>query len=213
MSNTDIPSFNDICGTITEALAETILNREAVIAQLRDELARTKDLLRERSTNYGELAKQNAELRNQIEEDCESHDRDLKELHRLQEAIRPLKTENIRLTAQRDQLKADNERLKAELANSSQDFGRGDAYWTAIKERDDARREYCEYVAEDRRQGLVGHEDCTPDAVAMDMGWSVFASDTHTPSIFEPRRTRRSDFTQQQSDSDPVTGVQYGDLT
>lgn len=143
MANTDIPSFNDICGTVTQSLAETILNREAVIAQLRDELARTKDLLRERSTNYGELAKQNRELR---------------------------------------------------------------------AERDEARRDYCEYVAEDRRQGLVGHEDCTPDAVAMDMGWSVFANDTHTPSIFESRRTRRSDFTQQQSDSDPVTGVQYGDL-
>lgn len=110
MSNTDIPSFNDICGTITEALAETIINRENLIAQLRDELAKTKDLLRERSTNYGELAKQNAELRNEI---------------------RSLKMENIRFTALRDDV----------------------------------------------------------------------------------RRTRRSDFVEQKSDSDPVTGVQYGDLT
>lgn len=134
MSNTDIPSFNDICGTITEALAETIINRENLIAQLRDELAKTKDLLRERSTNYGELAKQNAELRNEIEgwrTECEIHERDEKELYRLREEIRSLKMENIRFTTLRD----------------------------------------------------------------------------------EARRTRRSDFTQQQSDSDPVTGVQYGDLT
>lgn len=183
MANTDIPSFNDICGTVTQALAETIINREAVIAQLRDELARTKDLLRERSTNYGELAKQNAELHKEIEgwrEECEIHERDNKELYRLQEAIRPLKTENIRITAQRDQFKSDCERLRAE--------------------RDEARRDYCEYVAEDRRQGLIGHEETTPDAVALEMGWSVFSDDRYTPSLFE------------KSDSDPVTGVQYGDL-
>lgn len=176
MANTDIPSFNDICGTVTQSLAETILNREAVIAQLRDELAMTKNLLRERSA-------QNVELRNEIEgwrTECEIHERDEKELHRLQEAIRPLKTENIRLTAQRDQFKSDCERLRAE--------------------RDEARREYCEYVAEDRRQGLIGHEETTPDAVALEMGWSVFSNDRYTPSLFE------------KSDSDPVTGVQYGDL-
>lgn len=134
MSNTDIPSFNDICGTITEALAETIINRENLIAQLRDELAKTKDLLRERSTNYGELAKQNAELRNEIEgwrTECEIHERDEKELYRLREEIRSLKMENIRFAALRDDV----------------------------------------------------------------------------------RRTRRSDFVEQKSDSDPVTGIQYGDLT
>ena len=134
MANTDIPSFNDICGTVTQALAETIINRENLIAQLRDELAKTKDLLRERSTNYGELAKQNAELRNEIEgwrTECEIHERDEKELYRLREEIRSLKMENIRFTALRDDV----------------------------------------------------------------------------------RRTRRSDFVEQKSDSDPVTGVQYGDLT
>lgn len=109
MSNTNIPSFNDICGTVTQALAETIINRENLIAQLRDELAKTKDLLRERSTNYGELAKQNAELRNEI---------------------RSLKMENIRFTT------------------------------------------LCDDV-----------------------------------------RTSRSDFVEQKSDTDPATGVQYGDLT
>jgi hypothetical protein len=38
MSN--IPSFNSVCGTVVESLAETILNREAVIVQLRQENAR-----------------------------------------------------------------------------------------------------------------------------------------------------------------------------
>ena len=108
MSNTNIPSFSDICGTVTQSLAETIINREALIAQLRDELAETQGLLCERSTNYGELTKQNAELRNEI---------------------RSLKMENIRFTALRDDVR------------------------------------------------------------------------------------RSSDFVEQKSDSDPVTGVQYGDLT
>ena len=135
MSN--IPNITDICGIVVESLAETIRNRDALIAELREDNARAEHLLLLRD-------KQVADLRKEIEgwrTECEIHERDEKELYRLQEAIRPLKTENIRLTAQRDQLKADNERLKKELANSNRDF-----------------------------------------------------------------------INQQQSDSDPVTGVQYGDL-
>jgi predicted RNase H-like nuclease (RuvC/YqgF family) len=36
----DIPSFNDVCGTVVESLAETIQNREKIIIQLREDNAR-----------------------------------------------------------------------------------------------------------------------------------------------------------------------------
>jgi len=49
MSNTNITSFNDICGTVTQALAETIINRENLIAQLRDENANLKSALNRRT--------------------------------------------------------------------------------------------------------------------------------------------------------------------
>lgn len=213
MSN--IPNITDICGTVIESLAETIRNREAVIAELREDNARAEHMCLMREHLLGQRDEQIVELQKQIEgwrDEVEALEKDQKELYRLQESIRPLKTENIRLTAQRDQYKADNERLNRELALLRQDFGRGDAYWTAIRERDDARTLYCEYVAEDRRQGLVDHEDCTPEAVATEMGWSSSNDDKHTPSLFERNEVRRRDFSNQQSDSDPATGVQYGDL-
>lgn len=253
-NSNNIPTFNDICGTVTQSLAETIINREAIIAELRERLAQTQETLRERCANYAELHAQNNELRKEIEgwrEECECNERYIKELETKYSPMKMenIRSENIRLTAQRDEFEAhnkrlktaltvtenshrdidaqcknlllENERLKKELANSSQDFGRGDAYWTAIRERDDARMLYCEFVAEDRRRGLVDHEDCTPHAIAMEMGWDSCSDDKHTPCLFandicedaNPLRTRRSDFVnQQQSDSDPVTGVQYGDL-
>lgn len=49
MSNTNIPSFNDICGTVTQALAETIINRENLIVQLREENANLKSALNRRN--------------------------------------------------------------------------------------------------------------------------------------------------------------------
>ena len=66
MSNTNIPSFSDICGTVTQSLAETIINREALIAQLRDELASTRNLLRERCKNYTAVCEENETLRAKI---------------------------------------------------------------------------------------------------------------------------------------------------
>ena len=130
--------------------------------------------------------------------------------------------------------------LRAEIAELREDFGRGYAYWTAIKERDDARRLCCEDRAQ--RSGEYREE------VAHSLGWRDLyceccgkADDLRTVgdcgggvivwckscrtkhgkdqqnelnnSETQNRRTRRSDFiTEQKSDSDPVTGVQYGDL-
>lgn len=40
-----------------------------------------------------------------------------------------------------------------------------------IAERDDARMLYCEYVAQDHREGYVDHPEQTPQDVALSMGW------------------------------------------
>ena len=38
-------------------------------------------------------------------------------------------------------------------------------------ERDDARMLYCEFVAQDHREGYVDHPEQTPQDVAKSMGW------------------------------------------
>jgi hypothetical protein len=40
-------------------------------------------------------------------------------------------------------------------------------------ERDDARKLYCEFVAEDHREGYVDHPEQTPQDVAKSMGWET----------------------------------------
>lgn len=40
-----------------------------------------------------------------------------------------------------------------------------------IAERDDARMLYCEFVAQDHREGYVDHPEQTPQDVAQSMGW------------------------------------------
>jgi hypothetical protein len=180
MSN--IPSFNDICGTVTQSLAETIINRENLIARLRDELAKTKDLLRERVANYNSVLNTNADI--------------LKKNFELQKQIESLHADILRTEADHQNA------LFRQRRTTRDDFGRGDAYWTAISERDDARREYCELAAQDRRDGYADASNTTPQDIAKEMGWDLaFDNDTNTPSLFEKK-----------SDSDPVTGVQYGDL-
>lgn len=39
------------------------------------------------------------------------------------------------------------------------------------KERDDARMLYCEFVAQDHREGYVNHPEQNPQDVAKSMGW------------------------------------------
>ena len=196
MSN-NIPTINDICGTVVESLAETIRNREALIAELREDNARAEHMCLMREHLLGQRDKQIAELQKQIEgwrDEVEALEKDQKELYRLQESIRPLKTENIRLTAQRDAAQAELANLKKDNQQLVVCFGRGDAYWTAISDRDDARRQYCELV-----HSLV----CTKaEKIAHFNGWNDLYSTDNTPNLFE-----------QQSDTDPRTGVQYGDLT
>lgn len=40
-----------------------------------------------------------------------------------------------------------------------------------LAERDDARMLYCEFVAQDHREGYVDHPEQTPQDVAQSMGW------------------------------------------
>ena len=194
MSN--IPNITDICGTVVESLAETIRNRETLIAELREDNARAEHMCLMREHLLGQRDKQIAELQKQIEgwrDEVEALEKDQKELYRLQQEIRPLKTENIRLTAQRDAAQAELANLKKDNQQLVVCFGRGDAYWTAISDRDDARRQYCELV-----HSLEGTK---VEKIAHFNGWDDLYRTDNTPNLFE-----------QQSDSDPVTGVQYGDL-
>jgi predicted nucleic acid-binding Zn-ribbon protein len=70
MSN--IPSFNSVCGTVVESLAETILNREAVIVQLRQENAR-------------------------LQSEVEAGDTDERKVWQLQDEVRTLREDNAAL--------------------------------------------------------------------------------------------------------------------
>lgn len=45
-------------------------------------------------------------------------------------------------------------------------------------ERDDARRLYCEYVANDRQVGYVDHTRDTPELVSKEMGWDCFGGES-----------------------------------
>lgn len=188
MSN--IPNIIDICGTVTEALAETIRNREALIAQLREENARAQDLLRERCINNASLITENTDLLREIEGwkvECETNALDEKELYRLRAEVQSLRNQLV--VSQNSHLDCDKQCK------------------TLLEERDEARRQYCELVAE--------LDSEMKEDVARANEWDDLYSIDNTPSLFrqnEVRRTRRSDFTEQQSDSDPRTGVQYGDL-
>lgn len=190
-------NITDICGTVIESLAETIRNREAVIAELREDNARAEHMCLMREHLLGQRDKQIAELQKQIEgwrTECEIHEKDEKELHRLQQEIRPLKTEIYRLTEQLNAARAEVADLRRDNQQLVVCFGRGDAYWTAISDRDDARRQYCELV-----HSLEGTK---AEKIAHFNGWNDLYSTDNTPNLFE-----------QQSDTDPRTGVQYGDLT
>ena len=196
MSN--IPNITDICGTVTQALAETIRNREAIIAELREENARAQNLLRERCINNASLITENTDLRlvkeilhREIEGwkvECETNALDEKELYRLRAEVQSLRNQLV---------VSQNSQLNCEKYCK-----------ILLEERDEARRQYCELVAE--LDSEMKKED-----VARANEWGDLYSTDNTPSLFEQnevRRTRRSDFTEQQSDSDPRTGVQYGDL-
>lgn len=96
MSN--IPNITDICGTVTQALAETIRNREAIIAELREENARAQNLLRERCINNASLIMENTDLRGEVEGwklECETNALDEKELYRLRAEVQSLRNQLV----------------------------------------------------------------------------------------------------------------------
>lgn len=91
------------------------------------------------------------------------------------------------------------ELIAARREEVSMDKNRAEAYWHVIEQRDEARREVCEMIARKRRKtGIrgqtVGLDRVTPAEIAKEKGWEYLFDDG-------------------KSDSDPATGVQYGDLT
>jgi hypothetical protein len=240
MSN--IPNITDICGTVTQALAETIRNREALIAQLREENARAQNLLRERCINNASLITENTDLRLEIEGwkvECETNALDEKELYRLRAEVQSLRNQLVvsqnshldcdkqckTLLEERDEARRQYCELVAELDSEMKEDvaranavaikdlterhahmsnialgARADVHQTrrdldkANKERDVARRLYCDLAAN-------GSPATPPAYIAFQWGWDCFPQDNDpTPFLFD------------QSDSDPRTGVQYGDL-
>ncbi len=158
MSN--IPSFSDICGTVVESLAETIRNREAIIIQLREDNARL-----ERSVESWK-------------NEAEAAGEDEKKVWQLTAEVARLKGELVLFNAELGRVR--NELVVSQNLHKSCD----QQCKTLLRERDDARRLYCEFVANVEESGSA-------EQIASQYGWDCLPP----------------------SDSDPVTGVQYGDLT
>ena len=202
-SSNNIPTFNDICGTVTQALAETIINREALIAELREKIAQSQDMLRERCTNYIVLEKQNIELRKEIEgwrEEDRSNERYIKELKdKVENGSSRMIEDQMAIIRSYEKTIGDLRKECADLKDQvnsirQQSSCRADVAEQAIRERDEARRFYCELA------GSLEHKD--PADIAKHHKWDDLYAD---PSI-------RAQHVAEQSDTDPETGVQYGDL-
>ena len=161
-------------GIVIQSLTDSIRNRDAIITALRDENARAQSLIMQRD--------------NQIEAwrvECEIHEKDEKELY------------HLRISAAECQRENDNLRTQLIVLQrvSQNEYRDCDAQCkTLLKQRDDARRQYCELV-----HNLEG-TSC--EKIAHFNGWNdLYPVTDNTPNLFE-----------QKSDSDPATGVQYGDL-
>lgn len=192
-------------GIVIQSLTDSIRNRDAIITALRDENARAQHLLITRNqmiadledevdldteisqSETRELVRVRAELlikQRECEElkrqingwrtECEIHEKDEKELYHLRKEVRTLRTQL---------LVSQNEHMDCDAQCR-----------TLLKERNDARRQYCELV--------LNLEGTKVEKIAHFNGWNdLYPVTDNTPNLFE-----------QKSDSDPVTGVQYGDL-
>lgn len=190
MSN--IPSFSDVCGTVVESLAETIQNRERIIIQLREENERLQRVA-------ADAVRKAESWKNEVEA-CEG---DEKKIHDLQRTV-------SELTMQRDDLLKEVKDLTerhAHMRNISLG-ARADVHQArrdldeANKERDEARRLYCVFASNVEQKVTAEH-------IASQWGWDCFPlSDSDLAMEDAYLRKER----EAESDSDPVTGVQYGDL-
>jgi hypothetical protein len=177
MANNSVPSFNDICGTVVESLAETIQNREKIIIQLREENARLQ-------RNAGALQNEVEACAGDEQKICELRNevRDLK--IEIDEANKIYQLQLYEVRNLRNQLIV-LQNLHNDCDKQCKDL---------LHERDVARRLYCVLAAN-------GSPATPPAYIAFQWGWDCFPQDNDpTPFLFD------------QSDSDPRTGVQYGDL-
>jgi len=184
MANNSIPSFSDVCGTVVESLAETIQNREKIIIQLREENERLQRVA-------ADAVRKAESWKNEVEA-CEG---DEKKICELRNEVRDLKIEILEANKiyQLQQYEVRNLRNQLiVLQNLHNDCDK--QCKDLLHERDVARRLYCVLAAN-------GSPATPPAYIAFQWGWDCFPQDNDpTPFLFD------------QSDSDPRTGVQYGDL-
>lgn len=182
-------------GIVIQSLTDSIRNRDAIITALRDENARAQHLLHERCANYTNRCEEVERLEKIVKRQRQSI-RDLREEIELDTCISAsANDELIRVRAELLIKQRECEELKKQIDGWRTEC---EIHERDEKElyrlRDEARRQYCELVH--------NTEGSTVEKIAHFNGWNdLYPAADNTPNLFE-----------QQSDSDPVTGVQYGDL-
>ena len=193
--STDSECSANNTGIVIQSLTDSIRNRDAIITALRDENARAQSLLHERCANYTNRCEEVERLEKIVKRQRQSI-RDLREEIELDTCISAsAETELVRLRADLAQKQHECEELKKQIDGWRTEC---EIHERDEKElyrlRDEARRQYCELVH--------NTEGSTVEKIAHFNGWNdLYPAADNTPNLFE-----------QQSDSDPVTGVQYGDL-
>jgi DNA repair exonuclease SbcCD ATPase subunit len=171
----DIPSFNDVCGTVVESLAETIQNREKIIIQLREDNARLQRVA-------ADAVRKAESWKNEVEA-CVGDERKIVDL---QAKVRNLHDEIRNLEQTAETTYENHKHIVSELTT----------------QRDEARRLYCVFASN-------VEQNVTAEHIASQWGWDCFPlSDSDLAMEDAYLRKER----EAESDSDPVTGVQYGDL-
>lgn len=178
----DIDLLRETASAIDELVAlstesECSANNTGIVIQSLTDSIRNRDAiitaLRDENARAQSIIMQRDNQIDGWRTECEIHEKDEQELYRLRKEVRTLRTQL---------LVSQNEHMDCDAQCR-----------TLLKERNDARRQYCELV-----HNLEG-TSC--EKIAHFNGWDDLYRTDNTPNLFE-----------QQSDSDPVTGVQYGDL-
>lgn len=211
MSN-KIPSFNDICSTITESLAETILNREATIAELRVQVSNLQKVIGcyeqkidERMNIIRDYEKTIGDLREEVsilKDECESLAADAVENNSAHEQFVRTHYNFLQKQHECEDLKKQIDGWRAECEIHERDNKDLDILRVEVRNlrnqllvMENSHRDIdaqCKNLLAENERLKKASSGCAADPV-----YNI--RDT-TPCLFE------------QSDSDPVTGVQYGDL-
>ena len=148
------------------------------------------ETIRNRETIISELRTENNDLARLAKFHAEAFSDQTAEVHDLRREVEGWKLE----CEIHEKDEAEIRRLRAEF--TSLRHRHLDHCNTLLSERDHARRLFCEWSAGSDRPGEKKED------IARANGWSSLYENDSTPSLFP----------KQKSDSDPRTGVQYGDL-